>query len=62
VGRGRRFPKLFTEVSASKLTNNFLMVQCISDTHLKEKILCNLPFGFRNKIPLFKSKLNPEII
>jgi hypothetical protein len=36
-GEGRRFPKLFTEVSVSKLINNFLMVQCISDTLLKEK-------------------------
>jgi hypothetical protein len=36
-GEGRRFPKFFTEVSVSKLTNNFFMVQCISDTLLKEK-------------------------
>jgi hypothetical protein len=34
---GRRFPKLFKEVYVSKLTNNFLMVQYISDTLLKEK-------------------------
>jgi hypothetical protein len=46
----KKVSKNYSEISLSKLSTNFSMIESMRDTYLKEKMLHDVSFGFTIKI------------